>query len=260
MKDKRINGIASKSHRHAIVLGEIHIWKIYLDVSNELVQIARGVLSRDEVDRADRFRLEGDRRRFTIAHAAMREILAHYLAAEPRRLTFEYGAQGKPRLVAARNAGELKFNFSHSSDLALLGVTRQISVGIDLEAVCFDFAVEEIAQSFFSADEVRTLLELPKGLRVKAFFCCWTRKEAYIKALGKGLSIPLDSFSVEFRPNEPAGLLRVESDTEGISCWSIYNIEIDSAYAGALVAEGKGHKICLWSWLNGFCIPGDKQI
>ena len=241
----------SSSIECKILLGEVHVWLIPLDTPGESEPVAYHMLSADEMARADRFRFERDRKRFTMARAAMRAILARYVGTDPRRVAFDCGEHGKPELVTVPNASELKFNFSHSSGLALLGVTRRVPLGIDIEAVRGDFAAEEIAHSFFSADEVRRLLELPEGQRTEAFFCCWTMKEAYVKALGQGLAIPLDSFSVAFQLNNPAALLRAETDANGVNRWTFYDIRVHPAYKAALVVEGKDHEIHQFEW-TGF--------
>ncbi|MGA8222505.1 MAG: 4'-phosphopantetheinyl transferase superfamily protein, partial [Candidatus Acidiferrales bacterium] len=182
--------------RRTILQGEVHVWRIALDVNGEGIQAARDVLSEDEIEKADRFRFELDRRRFAIAHAGMRKILAGYLGCDAKQLIFEYDEKGKPRLRDTFNARELNFNLSHSGQLSLLAVAPKISVGIDIETVNPKFTCQEIAGRFLSRDEIRNLLTLPEEQRTEAFFTCWTRKEAYIKARGDGLSIPLNSFSV----------------------------------------------------------------
>lgn len=217
--------------------GEVHVWKIPLEADDRAIQAARRILSHDETSRADRFRFERDRRRFTMGHAAVRRILGGYLDSEPGRLAFSYGDYGKPDLTPALNAQGLTFNYSHSRDLALLAVAAGSSLGVDLEFVNREFAGEEIARRYFSVDEVRSLEALPKEQRAEAFFCCWTRKEAFVKALGEGLSVPLDSFSVELHPNAAPALLRVEGNPDAVDRWSVHAIEIDAGYKAALVAE-----------------------
>lgn len=221
----------------------VDIWQIPLDVDYKSIQRAREVLAEDELVRASRFHFERDSRRFIVAHGTMRKILANYLQTEPPQLIFDSGERGKPEIRRSRNQLNLKFNLSHSGDLALLAVTSGASVGVDIETVNSAVATEEIAYICFSADEVKELLTLPKQQRVEAFFCCWTRKEAYIKAKGDGFSMRLDSFSVGVRHDRPAALISVVGDQAEPNRWSVYDVKIDFMHKAALVIEGRGHKI-----------------
>ncbi len=178
----------------------------------------------------------------------MREILSRYAGLAPQDLCFSYGAKGKPELCGAVEQSGIKFNLSHSSERALLAITRQLTVGVDIEWVNAESVTREIAEHCFSALEVQTLLALPTGQRAEAFFSCWTRKEAYIKALGEGLSVPLDSFVVAFAPGIPAALLDVKIDDTEVQRWSVYNIEVTEGYKAALVVEGKGHRLRQLDW------------
>lgn len=239
------------SDQQNIPPGAVHVWFISLEADSELVQSASEVLCVEEKERAQRFWLERDKRRFTIAHAAMRGILAQYIKVEPQRIAPCRGKMGKPELAPALNRADLKFNLSHSSEVALLAVTRDRRLGIDVEAVRRHIAVEELAAHFFSAEEMRTLLELPEEQRTEAFFCCWTRKEAYIKALGAGLSIPLDSFTVSFQPNTAPALLRVNDNANEARRWSVYDLDVGPGYKAALVVEGKACELFRWEWEIG---------
>lgn len=238
-----------------LATSEIHVWRIDLKIHEEAVQRFRGFLSLDEKERAARFFFEPERRRFTVARGAMREILSRYLEIEPQNVKFSYGSRGKPELSPDINTLELKFNLSHSFDLALLAVARRFRLGIDIEFVNRDLASEEIAARFLSGDEISALLALPHDQRVEAFLCCWTRKEAYVKALGGGLSVPLDSFSVAFDPGAAATLVRVEPFPEEVARWSMYNIVAGPEYRAALVVEGHGHRLCFFKLRPGSLAP-----
>jgi len=227
---------------------QVDIWRIDLAGHNNRIQQYRCLLSPGEIQRADRFYFEKDRRRFTVARVAMREILSRYAGLAPQELCFSYGAKGKPELCEAVEQSGVKFNLSHSSECALLAVTRHLTIGVDIELVNAESATQEIAEHFFSAVEVQTLQALPSHQRVEAFFSCWTRKEAYVKALGEGLSIPLDSFVVALAPGIPAALLHVEVDASEVQRWSMYNIEATEGYKAALVVEGKGHWLRQLDW------------
>lgn len=228
---------------------EIHVWRIPLDLPEESARQLCGFLSQSEIERADRFHFKKDRLLFIAARAAMRQILERYLNIAPRSLIFVEGAKGKPELPYAIDSRNVKFNLSHSCELALLAIAENLCVGIDLEFVDHTFASEEIASRFFAPDEVSTLLALAPDRRAEAFFDCWTRKEAYIKALGEGLSVPLESFSVAFGIGASAALLRVDASLDDASRWRMYDITVHPEYKAALVVEGKEHQLRQWQWI-----------
>jgi 4'-phosphopantetheinyl transferase len=232
---------------------QVDIWRIDLVRQPDEIQHYRRVLSHDEIERADRFYFEKHRRRFIVARAAMRQVLGRYASIAPGKLAFSYGARGKPELAGGPLAGGpkerlIQFNLSHSEDLALLAVAQGLVLGVDVELVNPEFSTDEIAERFFSPGEVRCLQALPAGARAEAFFSCWTRKEAYIKALGEGLHVPLDSFEVAFAPGIPAALLQVKVDPREVERWRMYDIEVPAGFKAALVVEGRGHRVRHFLW------------
>jgi 4'-phosphopantetheinyl transferase len=227
---------------------EVHLWRIFLVQPGQVLQQCLEVLNEEEAARASRFYFERDRTRFTVARAALRSVLAQYLGIAPVDIHFRYGPQGKPDLSLEHSASPLKFNLSHSGDYALLGVTRRAELGVDIELIRPDFGTHEIAERFFSSSESRLLLDLPEEQRCESFFHCWTRKEAYIKALGGGLSIPLDSFDVAFVPGAEAALLRVAENPHEVARWRIYDLPAASGYCAAAMVEGQRHELRCWDW------------
>ena len=225
--------------------GEAHVWRISLEQPDDVIERFRVTLEPDELERASRFRFERLQRHFLVSRGFLRHVLARYLRGEPQELKFVYNDYGKPSLTGEHS---LRFNMSHSREVALVAVARDAELGVDVEYIRADFASEEIAKRFFSRREVETLTSLPKEETVAAFFRCWTRKEAYIKAIGKGLSQQLDRFDVTLAPGEPAALLR--ADAEDKASWSLCDIYTGPGYASALAVEGDVREICYWQYFG----------
>jgi 4'-phosphopantetheinyl transferase len=231
----------------ALAENQVDIWQIEISGQGG-VERRRQLLSPDEVQRADAFHFEKHRRRYIAGRAAMRQILSIYTGIPSKELVFAYGEKGKPELAGELKRPEIKFNLSNSQDLAILAVTQNLTVGIDIEWINAEFATDEIARRFFAAGEIRRLQALPAAERSNAFFACWTRKEAYIKALGEGLSVPLDSFEVAFGPGVPAALLQVMVNPSEVERWSMYDIAVAQGFRSALIVEGKGHRLRHMQW------------
>lgn len=214
---------------------EVHLWQASLD--GRPADIFESFLSADELDRANRFHFAEDRTHFVVARGLLRNLLAAYLGISCVELRFSYGAKGKPFLLLDGQT-QIHFNLSHSHGRAAFAFSRGRELGVDLEFVKEDFEAELIANRFFSRSEVLTLRTVPAELRNQAFFNCWTRKEAYIKARGEGLSMPLDEFDVSLRPGEPAALLNNFREEREVERWSMKAIPAPEDYVGALVVEG----------------------
>jgi 4'-phosphopantetheinyl transferase len=224
---------------------EVHVWRIALEIGAPLLTYLREILADDERVRADRFHFESDRRHFIAGRGALRILLAGYLARRPEEVRFAYSNYGKPRLADSYNRDHLQFNLTHSHGLALLAVTRQRDIGVDVERLRdIERDGEPLAARFFSPREAAVLRSLPPQLRREAFFHCWTRKEAYIKAHGMGLSLPLDQFDVSLHPDEPAALLATPHDPPQARRWSLHRLHPGEGYVGALAVEG--HSWHLW--------------
>jgi 4'-phosphopantetheinyl transferase len=207
-----------------------------------------GTLAADERARAERFYFQRDRERFVVARAALRAILGGYLNSTPESLSFCYGSRGKPALAADCSQDAIRFNVSHSGDVALYAVTRAREVGVDVELIRPELNAERLAERFFSPREIDTLRTLPADLRRHAFFLAWTRKEAYVKATGDGLSLPLNQFAVSLIPGEPAALLSAEGDPREALRWSLRELTPGPGYVAALAVEGHGWSLACWDW------------
>ena len=201
---------------------------------------ARRLLSDDERARADRFRFDQHRRQYTVGRGALRTLLASYLGTRPELIRFSYGPRGKPFLDPALAAGVdgLQFNLSNSSEMALVGFVRGTEIGVDIEYLKPMPDCEQISERFFSASEREVLRKLPQAVKEEGFFNCWTRKEAYLKAVGEGLAAPLDSFDVTLAPGDPPRMLTLEGDAERASRWYLQCFRPADQYIGALAIEG----------------------
>jgi 4'-phosphopantetheinyl transferase len=225
-----------------LATGDVHVWRVELNQPEPLLEKFRETLEEQELDRASRFHFEKHRRHFTAGRGVLRQLLSQYLGTKPEQLRLSYGAYGKPALNGEHKDSRLRFNMSHSHEVALFAFAEDRELGVDVEHIRTDFASEEVARRFFSRREVETFNALPRHDQVAAFFKCWTRKEAFIKVIGKGLSQPLDKFDVTL--GQPAALLWVSGDDA--SRWSLYDLEVGGDYAGALAVEGQVSRIRCW--------------
>ena len=230
-------------------MDEVHVWRASIDPDGLDVQGMWATLAADERSRAGRFYFQKDRERFVAGRGLLRAILGRYLGMDSDQLQFCYNSYGKPALTRESGGEILLFNLSHSHGLMVCAVTRHRQIGIDLERICGNLAGEKVAERFFSPREVGTLRALPACIQGQAFFNCWTRKEAFIKAKGQGLSLPLDQFDVSLRPGEPAALLDTTWDPQEACRWSLKELDPGPGYVCALCVEGRHWqlKCCEWS-------------
>lgn len=225
-----------------LAAGDVHVWAVPLDGTASAAGDPESVLSDDERERAARFAVDPPRRRFAKSRAALRSILGRYLVTAPQDIALEYDGGGKPGLAGGLQASNLQFNLAHSGELALLAVTTGCAVGVDVE---FQRAVrerDEIARRYFAAAELDAVLAHDESQRAAAFFRCWTRKEAVLKAIGTGLGYPLDAFEVPI--DESAGgwiELPAHGSLAAASCW-LAPLDPCADYAAALAMLGKQRK------------------
>lgn len=210
-----------------------------LDVAPQILRELEEILSASERMRAARFLRAMDRDRFIVGRARLRQLLAARLGLRPDSIEFSYGSHGKPALAASLATSGLHFNLSHSEGLAVYAFAAGHEVGVDVEAVRPLPDADAIAARFFSPSEVEAYLSLAASDRPLGFFNCWTRKEAFIKAIGEGLSHPLDRFDVSLVPGEPATLLRVD-DVPGERCgWALHAFSPAPGFVAAVAAKGE---------------------
>jgi len=227
---------ATTDFRYYLGVHEVHVW--HAELTNvEDARHLEPMLSPDENERAARFRFPEHRRRFVIARGRLRQLLAAYLEVLPRDVGFAYSEAGKPELSAFHRS-DLCFNVSHSGDIGVFAFALGRRIGVDVECIRHDVDVDEIPRRFFSQLEQQTLAGLEGRQKIEGFFNCWTRKEAYVKAVGSGLSLPLRDFDVSLAPGEPARLLATRPVPDLASKWSMALLELGQECAAAVVVEG----------------------
>jgi 4'-phosphopantetheinyl transferase len=228
---------------------EVHIWRASLVQPSETLASYSKMLAPDEHQRAGRFIFERDRQRFFVARGMLRLLLGRYLERDPDTVRFSYSEYGKPE-IAEPAKSDLRFNVSHSHELVLYAFTRKRQIGVDVEYVNPDRAVQDIAARFFSEREIAMLRSLPQTQQTEAFFACWTRKEAYIKGRGQGLSFPLTQFDVSLIPGTPVELLECREPANArTERWSLGEIGAGVDYAAAMAVEGdKNWTVRCWQW------------
>jgi 4'-phosphopantetheinyl transferase len=217
------------------------VWRADLDVPGEDVERFGQQLSADEHARAGRLRFERDRKRYITGRGILREILARYIGTEPAALCFSYGEHGKPELVGEGEYG-LRFNVAHADAVFLCAVAESHEVGVDVERVEHFDGIDDVAEEMFSLAERAVYRSLPPDERVDAFAACWTRKEAFIKAIGEGLSYPLHQFDVSLAPGDTPALLRIGGSLDAAAHWCMAAMNPAADYVAAVVAAASVHR------------------
>lgn len=232
---------------HELTGRAVHVWPVSTYAPDTVVERFQALLAPDETDRADRFRFPRLRQSFTLARGALRVLLGRYLNTAPGDIEFAYGSKGKPALAADNR---LRFNASHSGDLALFTFTMDCEIGVDVELIRPMPDIEDVAKRFFCAEETEELMSLSGGQREHGFFLCWTRKEAYIKATGDGLATPLDAFRVTLRPGAPAVMVHVQQDPIAAQAWTLHDLTPAPGYAAALAYRDSPRPLKTFPFFN----------
>jgi len=229
----------------------VHVWELPLQVSDNALAGLANILAPAERRRAGSFHFERDRNRFIVARGALRTILGQYLHAQPMTISLECGPQGKPLLAGRFARGGLRFNLAHCEDLALLAVARGRVVGVDLERIRALGGAEEMAACFCSPRESAEFQSLPPGERDAAFFRLWTRKEAWLKATGKGIGRLLESVEVSFRAGQAARFVRLPEEA-GIPApeWNLRELRPAPGFVAALAWPGEAADFGCWKWTH----------
>lgn len=226
--------------------GSVHVWTASLDQPDSRLVALEALLSSDERARGARLRRDIDRQRFVARRGLLRVILGSYLGCAPEEIALRRGFFGKPELAPSTSDGSLTFNLSYSHEIAMFAVGREQEIGVDVERQRTALLHAELANRYFSAPERVELRKLPADSVATGFFNGWTRKEAYIKAIGTGLFTRLDSFAVTLTPGEPVRLRTPAPDRPGR--WSLTSLDAVPGYAAALTVEGECGPILNRHW------------
>ncbi len=218
---------------------QVHIWLMPVRNSEPFLKF----LTEAEIQRANKFRVQTARDQFVVARAALRVLLNRYFQLESPTIQFKINQYGKPFLEHPN----IFFNVSHSYDWVLIGLSQEMDLGVDIEKMRSDIDLPKLAERFFSKKEVSFFNQLPEAQKAIGFFNAWTRKEAYIKARGMGLAIPLSGFSVELRPEHPATIIETSHDPAAVRKWSLKDLPAPEGYRAAVVAQAVDFNLKLWS-------------
>lgn len=228
--------------------GEIHIWTVWLDRPGVSLLELWQLLAADERERANRFRFERDRNHYVAGRGVLRLLIGRYLHLPPAHIPFVYGSHGKPELAPLAGKPGFAFNLSNSHGIALIGFCWGQPIGVDVEPIRPMEDAEAVAERFFSTAENEVFRAVPHHQQAEAFFNCWTRKEAFIKAVGEGLSYPLDQFEVSLRPDETARLLSVRGSQAEAARWFLHSLCPAPGFVGAVVAGGNSWTLQTFQW------------
>lgn len=224
---------------------QVHVWSLNKSEHKNKLAAYWNILSKEEKESASKYRFTRDRDCSIIARGALRTLLGNYLKQSPERIKFQFGTHGKPSL---NELSDIEFNVSHSTNAIVLAFVQHNSIGIDVEYIKRNIEVKKIAKHFFSKEEIMSLFSMDESYYKQAFYNCWTRKEAFIKALGSGLSFPLDQFVVSLDSTKEAALLDTKWDEKEKDNWVLKSFEPAQDYIGAVTVKGKVSDIQFWKY------------
>tara|TARA_B110000046_G_scaffold8957_1_gene9091 strand:+ start:496 stop:1272 length:777 start_codon:yes stop_codon:yes gene_type:complete len=222
----------------SITANQVYVWSVNLDKEKVHTEEFYGLLSLDEKEKASRFHFEKDRDRYILARGVLRKMLAFYLDKKPIEVSFDYNCYGKPTLTNDRVHENLRFNMSHSGGIALIAFSRGRKIGVDIERVNNEFDYDQIVQTFFSKNEIGSIKKTENDKRHMAFFRFWTRKEAFLKGIGEGLSYPMKEVDVFLQSCEDWSLIQTFNKNSGQEFWYGKDLFPHSGYAAAIAVQG----------------------
>lgn len=221
----------------------VDVWLSSLDIEETSIDKLLPILSEDELSRAERFHSIESKNKFIVARAFIRYILAQYLKIKPEEIKFKYDINGKPSLSGELSKTGLCFNVSHSHGKVLCGITMKRAIGIDIEKIRLNLSYEKITKRQFSPPELEKFQQLPENEKVQTFFTFWTRKESFLKAIRKGLQLPMKNFDVSNAPMEPVTFINDSEQFENTSEWFIEDLDICPGFCAALTIESQRRAI-----------------
>jgi 4'-phosphopantetheinyl transferase len=227
---------------------EVHVWRASFHQLSDRIRHFESMISEDERSKARRYRFDDNREEYILGRGLLRQLIGGYLEQDPASVQFVYNPYGKPSLIGQGGPNRLTFNISHAHGLVLCAFSRGRELGVDLERIRPEAAQDGVAERFFSLAEVKSLRALPVHAQAIGFFNCWTRKEAYIKARGEGLTIPLNQFDVSLVPGQPAALLSSRIEPADTHRWSLQALNMGVQYVAALAVEGPDWDLTCWDW------------
>lgn len=246
----------SSSGPAALSESEVHVWRLSLDQGRRLIRRFEEVLSSEEKRRAEGSFLEMEKASFRLCRGFLRVLLGRFGGMAPEAIRFVKGKRGKLHLDASFRRTGIEFNLSHSGDVALVALSRERRLGVDVEQTRPSVALDEIRQRLFSPVEQEEIGALPEAARIDGFFACWTRKEAAIKALGGSIAELAAEVVVTAHPREPAQLRRMPSTESSADLWQLQDLPVGEGYAAALCYEGRSAEVFLWD-AGAWLFPGD---
>jgi len=240
-------GWANAAPNGIISSNEVHVWRFCQEETHSQIETLQGILSPDELARSEKFHFEKDRKKFILTRGTLRNLLGSYLGKDPQQVRFNYTSFGKPFLAIDSENDNIRFNLSHSGEVVLYAITRNQKIGIDIEQVRDHTDVMAIAKRFFSPGEIGELEKANKKNRTELFFRYWVRKEAFVKAMGKGVSFPMERLDVSSL-NEISPIIKVTEENNETACLNIQELLPGDGYVAAIATEANDPEISCWQF------------